>query len=149
LLLLILGVAIVASAADPFLGTWKINLAASTYSPRAAPASQTRVYTEEPDGAIKVTIRTVDAKGHSTIIEVAANYDGKDYPVTGDSHVDAMSLKKINEYKAESNLMHGKTVVATILREISKDGKRMTITYKGADEDQGLQVNNTVVYDRQ
>jgi len=131
------------------IGTWKLNVAASKYSPGPAPASETRVYEEEPDGATKVTVRTIDTEGHPTVIEVAENYDGKDYPVTGSSYADATSLKKINDYRAEANLLHAKTVVATIVREVSEDGKKMTITFKGADEDQGRQVNNIAIYDKQ
>lgn len=136
-------------ADDPVVGTWKLDVAASMYSPGPAPASEIRVYEKQPDGSIKATIHTTEANGHTSVIEVAANYDNKEYPVSGDFRATATSLKRITPYKSEAKLLHGKTVVATILREISEDGKRMTITYMGADSDQGKQINNTAVYNKQ
>src|SRR5437868_13244216 len=51
-------------------------------SPGPAPKEETRVYEAQGEG-IKVTVRTVAADGHSTTVLISANYDGKDYPVTG------------------------------------------------------------------
>src|ERR1700681_3361868 len=91
----ILGMGGLALAADPVEGTWKLNVSKSKFSPGPAPKDETRVYEAQGEG-IKATVRTIDADGHTTTIHIAANYDGKDYPVTGASDHDAVALKRIN-----------------------------------------------------
>ena len=129
-------------AADPVVGTWTLNLAKSRFSPGPAPKEETRVYEAQGEG-IKVTVRTVAADGHSTTVLISANYDGKDYPVTGSSAYDAIELKKITDQIAEATLMHAGRTVATARREISDDGRTMTITYTGQ------QISNKAVYEKQ
>jgi hypothetical protein len=134
-------------AADPVIGTWKLNVAKSTYTPGPAPASQTRVYEEHP-GGIQVTIRTVHADGQSTSVQHPLNYDGKEHPVTGSGQADAIALEKIDEYTSEANLKHAGKVIGSNRRVVSNDGKMMTITYQGTDA-RGRPVKNTAVYDKQ
>ena len=129
-------------SADPVVGTWTLNVAKSRFSPGPAPKAETRVYEAQGEG-IKVTVRTVAADGHSTTVMISANYDGKDYPVTGSSAFDAIALKRINDHTAEATLMHAGRAVATARREVSDDGRTMTITYEGQ------QVKNKAVYDKQ
>jgi hypothetical protein len=129
-------------AAEPVVGTWTLNLAKSRFSPGPAPKEETRVYEAQGEG-IKVTVRTVAADGHSTTVLISANYDGKDYPVTGSSAYDAIALKKISDQIAEATLTHAGKAVATSRREVSSDGRTMTITYTGQ------QVNNKAVYEKQ
>ena len=128
--------------ADPVVGTWTLNVAKSKFIPGPAPKSQTRVYEAQGEG-IKVTVRTVAADGHSTTVLISANYDGKDYPVTGSSDYDAIALKRINDQTAEAALTHAGKVVATSRREVSDDRRTMTITF------QGQQISIKAVYDRQ
>lgn len=141
------GAAAIAWAADPVVGTWNLNVAKSKFRPGPAPKQETRVYEAQGDG-IKVTVKTIEADGRTTIIHVSANYDGKDYPVTGAPDHDAVELKRISEEVAETTLMHGQMVVAVARREISADGKTMTVTYK-TPPDRDHPVNNQAVYDRQ
>ena len=143
----ILGTAAVVWAADPLVGTWKLNLAKSKFSPGPAPKDETRVYESQGEG-IKVTVITLAADGHSTTVHIAANYDGKDYPVTGSSVYDAIALKRINQQIAEGILMHGSNPVATSRREISVDGRTLTIIYKTAGN-QDRPIDNRAVYDKQ
>jgi hypothetical protein len=130
-------------AADP-IGTWTLNLEKSKFRPGPAPKEQTRIYTAQGEG-IKVTVKTLAADGHSTTVLISANYDGKDYPVTGSSDYDAIALKRIDDQIAEATLMHAGKIVATSRREISEDGRTMTITYKTSDGQQ----DNKAVYDKQ
>jgi hypothetical protein len=53
-----------ALAADPVIGTWKLNLAKSTFSPGPAPKSQTRTYADSAQGT-KLTIKTTAADGRN------------------------------------------------------------------------------------
>jgi hypothetical protein len=143
----IMGTAAIAWAADPVVGTWKLNVSKSKFSPGPTPKESTRVYEARPEG-IKVTVKTVQADGSAFTVLITENYDGKDYPVVGSPDYDTVELKKVNEQVAEATLMHGHILVAHAKREISADGKTMTITYKESP-DRAHPVNNQAVYDKQ
>ena len=52
-------------AADPAIGTWKLDAAKSKYTPGPPPKSATITYEETADG-IKRTGESVDAEGKTT-----------------------------------------------------------------------------------
>ena len=137
------------SAADPVLGVWKLNLKKSTYKPGPAPKSQIRTYEIEKDG-VNTTVVNVDAEGKISTSKFKAYYDGKDYPITGESttSADALSYHKVDDHIAEVVLKHGDMIVANSVRSVSNDGMTLTITYKGSDS-RGVQVDDVSVYDRQ
>lgn len=145
-LVVMLGLAGAGYATDPILGTWKLNLAKSKFSPGPAPKSQTRVYSAYPEG-VQVTIKTIRADGETTVLEYPANSDGKDYPVTGSAQIDAIAMTRISDYISEASLKHAGKVIGTATRTISEDGKTMTITFKRPDS--LGRVDNVAVYDKQ
>jgi hypothetical protein len=134
-------------AADPAIGTWKLNVAKSKYMPGPTPKSATLTYEETADG-IKRTGESVDADGKTTSFEYTAKFDGKDYPVTGSDLYDAISLKRINEQTAEGTLKKSGKVVSDARRVVSKDGKVMTLTMTGTNP-KGEKMHNVAVYDKQ
>jgi hypothetical protein len=140
-------VAATAQPADPALGTWKLNVAKSKFDPGPPPQSATLTIEAAGQG-IHVTTSGVAANGNKTATEYTANYDGKDYPITGSSASDHVSLKRIDARTSErTDKKEGKTV-ATIRRVVAPDGKTMTITTKATNA-QGQPVNNVVVYEKQ
>jgi hypothetical protein len=130
---------------NPVVGRWTLNLAKSTFDPGPAPKEETRIYEAQGEG-IKVTVTTIAADGKTTTVNISANYDGKDYPVTGSSLYDAVALKRIDDQTTEGTLMHGGKAVAITHREISQDGRTMTITFKTSGEPL---INNKAVYEKQ
>jgi hypothetical protein len=142
----ICGLMAAASAPDPILGTWKLNLARSRFNPGPKPASQTRTYVETRAG-VQVTIRTVSVNGRSSVIEFPDRYDGKDYPMKGSEVADALALVRISDYQAEATMKHGGKVVATANRRITDEGKTLVISYKEIDTEHP--VDNELVYDKQ
>jgi len=143
----LLGFAATLVAADPTLGTWKLNAAKSKYSPGPAPTSATITYEETADG-IKRTGENVLPDGTKTSLEYTAKYDGKDYPVTGSETFDMIALKRINDRTVESTLKKSGKVMTTARRVVSKDGKTMTLTITGTNA-KGQKVKNIAVYDKQ
>ena len=143
--MLLLGMTL--SAADPSIGTWKLNAAKSKYTPGPAPKSATITYEETADG-IKRTGESVDAEGKTTSFQYTAKYDGKEYPITGSDLYDAITLKRINDQTAEATLRKSGKVVSHARRIISKDGKVMTLTITGTDP-KGEKMHNVAVYDKQ
>jgi hypothetical protein len=134
-------------AADASIGTWKLNVAKSTFKPGPPPASETRVYKAQPTGAM-TTVKTTWADKVSTTVEYPANYDGKDYPVDGSRDVDVVVLTRIDDFTSAATLKHFGKEIGVARRVVSPDGKTMTISYKGINT-RGDQVDNVAVYDRQ
>ena len=134
-------------AADPTIGIWKLDVRKSKFLPGPGFQSETRTYEERKDG-VRVSIRTVDAKGKQATIVYLATPDGQQHPVSGaGGPADAVALKRINDYIAESTLLHAGREIAKTTRTVSVDGKKMTIVYDGLDP-YGSRVNYTLVYDR-
>src|SRR4051812_40382072 len=70
---------------DPHTGTWKLNVAKSTFVPGPPLTSQTRTYTTYRDRyreGMKATVETVDASGARTTGGFMAFFDGGSYPET-------------------------------------------------------------------
>jgi hypothetical protein len=136
-----------AQAEDSIVGTWTLNVAKSTYSPGPPPKSLTVKFEAAGDG-IKSTADTVAADGTTTHTEYTANYDGKDYPLKGTKDADTVSLKRVDANSTVRTDKKAGKVVRTYTRKLSADGKTMTTTITGTNE-QGQTINNTVLLERQ
>src|SRR5262245_19862383 len=132
---------------DPIIGTWKLNLAKSKFSPGPPPKSQTLTYEAVGQG-YKVTNKGTDAEGKPIDSQFTANFDGKDYPVSGNPDYDMTTLKRIDAYKTESTKKKAGKVVVTTIRVVSKDGKTLTITEKGVNA-KGEKFSSIVVFEKQ
>ena len=129
------------------MGTWKLNVAKSKYSP--GPAPQALTLKVEPSGkGEKVTAEFVNADGTRTTTEYTANFDGKDNPLTGSQIADTVSVKRINARTTERTDKKGGKVAQTLRRVVSQDGKTMTVTTKGTNA-QGQVVNNVAVFEKE
>ena len=137
-----------AQASDPRIGTWKLNVAKSKFDPGPAPQSQTLKVDAVGKGE-KITSETVTADGKKVTVTYTANFDGKDYPLTGSAlGADKVSLKRIDARTTERiDKKDGKPVV-TIRRVVSADGKTMTATVKGTNAE-GKPINNVAVFEKQ
>jgi hypothetical protein len=138
--------AAVCFAADAFLGAWKLNEAKSKLSSGAT--KNTTVVYEAAGDAVKVTIDGTDSAGKATHNEWTGKYDGKDYPVTGDSSSDARALKQVNDHTVTFTVKQGGKVTATGRIVVSPDGQHRTVTTSGTDA-KGNKVSGTAVYDKQ
>jgi hypothetical protein len=143
----VLALAVMALAADQFVGTWKLNVAKSKFPPGQAPKSVT-FKVEAQDNGLKWVTDSVEADGKPSHWQYSAKYDGKDYRVTGATDTDTIALTKINastftwvEKKDRKETSGGRNV-------ISNDGKTMTVTLKGKNA-QGQDISETLVVDKQ
>jgi hypothetical protein len=132
--------------ADAFTGTWELNTAKSKYTPGPAPKSNTAVYEAAGQG-IKVSAKGMSADGKPTITQYTANYDGKDYPVTGNPDYDTIALKRIDSHQTEFTRKRAGKVVQTGTNVVSKDGKTRTITATGVNA-QGQKITTVGVYEK-
>lgn len=134
-------------AADPAVGTWKLDIAKSQYSPGASPKSGIATYDETADG-LKRTGETIGADGRKTSLEYTVKYDDKDYPLTGSDSSDTISAKRINDRTVVSTLKKSGKVISTVERVVSEDGKTMTLTVNGSNA-KGEKIHYVAVYDKQ
>ena len=140
-------VSVSAQESDARIGTWKLNVAKSKYSPGPAPQSVTMKVEASGQGE-KSTTEGVNAAGAPTKTEYTANYDGKDYPMTGSQNADTVSLKRIDARTLERIDKKGEKVMVTSTRVLSEDGKTMTVTTKGTNA-QGQALDNVTIWEKQ
>jgi hypothetical protein len=133
-------------AQSPQLGTWKLNEAKSKI-PAGAPKNTTVVY-EAAGDSVKVTVDGVDGQGKPAHNEWTGKFDGKDYPVTGDTASDMRSYKKIDDHTLELSAKKGGKVTIEGKISVSADGKTRTVQATGTDPS-GKKVKTEGVYDRQ
>jgi ABC-type Na+ efflux pump permease subunit len=137
-----------AQAADPQIGTWKLNVAKSTFDPGPAPKLGTTKIEAAGTGA-KVIVDQTAADGTTRHWEFTANYDGKDIPIVGDNpDADTVARTRISATTVETISRKAGKVVATQQSTVSADGKIRTVTTKGVNA-AGKTVNNVAVYERQ
>lgn len=133
-------------AADPNIGTWKLNEAKSKLV--AGTPKNTTVTYEAAGDKVKVTVDGVDGQGKPTHNEWTGKYDGKDYPVTGDPNSDTRSVKKVGDRTLDLTVKKGGKVTLTGKIVVAADGKSRTLTVSGTDA-AGKKVHSTSVYDKQ
>jgi hypothetical protein len=138
--------AVVAMGDSPHMGTWKLNEAKSKIG-KGGTKNHTVVY-EAAGDSIKVTVDGTDAEGNATHNEWTGKFDGKFYPVTGDSTADMRSYRQINSRTLALTNKKGNKVVLTGRIVVSADGKTRTVTTNGTDS-KGKRVATTAVYDKQ
>ena len=132
-----------------WIGTWKVNLAKSTYSPGPKPTVAGTVKIEASAGGLKTTIDGANAQGQPTHTESIAQFDSKDYPVQGAAVPNSTTaLKRIagRSFEATGKVDGKVTVVTRVV--ISADGKTLTATQTGKNA-QGAAVKNVIVAERQ
>jgi hypothetical protein len=137
-----------AQAADPQIGTWKLNVAKSTFDPGPAPKSGTTVIEAAGAGA-KLIVDQTAADGTTRHWEFTANYDGKDVPIVGNNpDADTVARTRVDANTVTTVSKKAGKVVATQQSTVSADGKTRTVTTKGVNA-AGQKINNVAVYDRQ
>jgi hypothetical protein len=139
--------AIGAFAADSSLGTWKLNMEKSKFSP-STPVKSLSTTREASGGGIKVTTTGEQAGGTAVNSSYVAKYDGSESPVTGAPY-DTISIKQVNAntFTYSAKKKDGKYSV-TGRSVVSKDGKTMTNSIKGTNTD-GKAYRATMVWDKQ
>jgi len=145
LALCIAGVA-VCFAQSSMMGTWKLNEAKSKFG-AGATKNSTVIYEAAGDD-VKVTVEGTDTTGATTHSDWTGKFDGKDYPVTGDSTSDTRSYKKVNDRTVTFTAKKDGKVTLTGRIVLSADGKTRTVTTSAINKE-GAKITSTAVYDKE
>jgi hypothetical protein len=134
-------------ASDPAVGTWKLNLAKSKFSPGPPPKSVTTTISED-DGWLVSKAEGVDSEGKPINVENRVKKDGKEYPYQSPWGKGTVVVKGTdpNHWTQVVKLEGGNTIATKIA--ISKDGKTRTSTSTGTNA-KGEKVNSVAVSERQ
>src|SRR5260370_25379469 len=101
----------VALAAENWLGTWKLDLAKSKYSPGPAPKSLTLKFEATP-GGIKYTGDGVSADGKPNHTMLLSKFAGNDFPYEGNPDADMAAPTNVDDNSYSNTWKNG--VKATI-----------------------------------
>jgi hypothetical protein len=136
---------------DKFLGTWALNPAKSSAPPGALPSGATVVLSKSGSGMYKYVSDTAIA-GQQVHSEITFATDGKDYsPVTTPAPPPGtptitQSFERVSASAYKTLLKVNGTTLATIVNEVSADGKTLTSTTTGVGA--AANVTVTLVFDR-
>jgi hypothetical protein len=141
---------VAAQTQDPWIGTWRLNLAKSKYEPaNAAPKSQTIKQEAAPGGGAKTTVDVVDAQGKATRQEYVVTFNGKPIAIPGAPDANTSRVyRRIDARTYEYVQSVGGKPTTTVRTAVSADGKTRTLTTTGKNA-QGQTINNVAVYERQ
>ena len=151
LLLTVLGLAASLWAADPVIGTWKLNIAKSRFSPGlgAAPKQQINIVRELPD-QIEITVSGSRTDGSPISEKVTVPKEGGilKYQQGGPAAGVTDFLTVINPGDWIFTGMQSGRQVYTVRVVVSKDGKTANETTRGVDA-KGRPFEQLQVFDRQ
>jgi hypothetical protein len=132
-------------AANPQMGTWKLNEAKSKAAPGMGKTSMV-TYTQKGD-MIEVTVDGVDKDGKATHGVWMGKWDGKAYKAKGNLAWDSAAYRVVNDYTNNITTMKNGKVMWTGTITVSKDGKSRTVTVQGTDAS-GKKFTSKSVYDK-
>lgn len=136
-----------ALAADPIVGSWKLNVAKSKFSPGAELTVGTRVYTEANGTyTLEQKLTGKDGKETSNRVQYREGEDMKQASPVGGA--DTTHAKKIDANTWDFELKKDGKVVGHVHRVVSADGKTLTVHNKGATLSRTA-TEETLVFDRQ
>ena len=132
-------------AANPQIGTWKLNEAKSKPVPGMGKNTSV-VYAEEKD-KIKVTVDGVDKDGKPTHSVWVGKFDGKAYPVKGNLPYNSVAYKMVNDRTNDITTMKDGKMFWSGRITVAADGKSRTVMINGTGAD-GKKFQGKYVYDK-
>jgi hypothetical protein len=142
----LLALAVPLFAADPFVGTWKLDPAKSKYTAGSAPKDITLVIEEQGDN-LQVTASGTYQDGSPISVKYTVPKAGG-AGTAQEGPFDAITSKRISARVRENRYtQNGKETMSRRI-VVSQDGKTLRVTAKGTDA-QGKPVAGVDVFDKQ
>src|SRR5438045_8776526 len=113
-------------AANPHLGTWKLNEAKSKLAPGMG-KSTTVTYTEQKD-KIKVTVEGVDKDGKPTHGVWVGKFDGKAYPAKGNMSWNSAAYNEVKERRNAVTTWKDGNMVCSVRYAVAVDRTETHVT---------------------
>jgi hypothetical protein len=135
-----------AVAQATYMGTWKMDEARSKV-PANSVKNPTVTYEMAGDN-IKCTTDGVDANGNPQHTEWTGKFDGKDYPLTGETGSDSRAYTMVNDHKLTFVSKKGANTSVRGTITLSADGKTRTLKTTAPDA-AGKKVSSTAIYTKQ
>jgi hypothetical protein len=138
---------------NPAIGTWKLDVEKSKFSPGPPPKSA-KLVIEVAGDSVKTSYEEVEGDDSHMGYEYTAALDGKDHPLSGPSRPDRLDGAETVVMRPNSARSYGAMfkksgkVVMTNMTSVSKDGKTLTLTVSGSDA-KGEPLRLTTVWDKQ
>lgn len=138
-----------ALAADNTLGTWKLSVEKSKYTPAPIPLKSLTTNREASDGGVRVTTTGEQADGTAINATYTVKYDGQEVSITANSPYDMIAVKQVNANTlTDERKKTGGPYKATGRMVISNGGKTMTTTSRGTNAS-GKEFTSTFVFEKQ
>ena len=119
-----------AFAADPIVGTWKLDVAKSKFATGDSATAGTRVYSEA-NGVYTLEQKMTAKDGKEMSLHTTYS-EGKDTTQAPNSRADTTYAKKISANTWDFDLKKDGKVVGHVHRVVSADGKTLTVHNTGA-----------------
>ena len=132
-------------AANPHMGTWKLNEAKSKLVPGMG-KNTTVTYAEQKD-KIKITVEGIDKDGKPTHSVWVGKFDGKAYPVKGNLPYNSVAYRVVNDRTNDITAMKDGKIGWSGQITVAADGKSRTVTINGTDAN-GKKFKGKAVYDK-
>jgi hypothetical protein len=142
-----------AQTADPFVGTWQLNLQKSSFPGPPPIRSHVLSFEQNGDGSIVGLFFELDDQGNRTAVaKIVYRYDGKDYQdldvVAGKPAPNSLAFTRVDSRTVDvvHKLNEGKLQFKE-RRTVSEDGRTMTFALSATDGS-GRTVSVVQVFDR-
>jgi len=127
------------------IGTWRLNLAKSSYSHGEMPKSNTLTIKRAwGTNILRAISKGIDAQGNPTETKFVIMFNGKVQGANGDN----FSRKSVSYTTEEYARWRDGKMLQSGSTKRSPDGKTLTLTTKGLNA-QGEHLTNVLVYERQ
>jgi hypothetical protein len=144
---LLLTTTAVTFAANPLMGTWKLNESKSTFTLGATKNTMV-TYTAAKGDMIKCSVDGVDKDGKPIHWTWVGKFDGKPYAIKGSPSFDTLTYNPVNERTNNTAAMKDGKVVVTATITVAKDGESRVVALTGKDAS-GKKVTDKTYYDKE
>ena len=128
---------------NPFSGTWKLNIPASTFT-FPAPRSVI-VNIEVVEDSVFFTEKSISAEGVTENVRIEAKFDYEIYPVIGSSLADGFAIRSISPERWETQLYQSGNKLFSAILFCSADGQSFREDVELAD---GSHAKMSLLYER-
>lgn len=116
----------VRAADNPFLGTWRLDLARSTFNPGPPPRAKTLVFSATAEGTL-IDETEVEPDGQVLTFKIPYARDGRPTPQNASPAYDMLSVTQPDAYTADWKVMRQGQVIGSAKATVSPDGRTLTM----------------------